>query len=222
MKLADEAPPVGIDEGVALATHDLLAGVVAARTAGFVGLHALPVDDAGARRGRPTATFAIDHQQRMIQRLKHAAVPPGRKPAIDRALGWKVARQKPPGDASAHDVEDRVDDLSQRPGERPASPLRRRQQRRNQPPLRIRQIRFVSKSRATMLPASGWGPHRSLQDGLNNPLESRTPQLLNPFGTGSQDSAAVPAAPAPCRNSQSSRALPDAGAIQSVVAEPRP
>ncbi|MFC5423286.1 ABC-three component system middle component 2, partial [Bosea eneae] len=32
----------------------------------------------------------------------------------------------------------------------------------------------------------GWGPHRSLQDGLNNPLESRVPQSLNPFGTGSQ------------------------------------
>jgi hypothetical protein len=38
-----------------------------------------------------------------------------------------------------------------------------------------------------MLPASGWGPHRSLQDGLNNPLESRVPQSLNPFGTGSQE-----------------------------------
>ncbi|MFC5423190.1 hypothetical protein ACFPOB_26950, partial [Bosea eneae] len=33
---------------------------------------------------------------------------------------------------------------------------------------------------------SGWGPHRSLQDGLNNPLESRVPQSLNPFGTGSE------------------------------------
>ncbi|PTM53348.1 hypothetical protein C8P69_1061, partial [Phreatobacter oligotrophus] len=32
----------------------------------------------------------------------------------------------------------------------------------------------------------GWGPHRSLQDGLNNPLESRVPQSLNPFGTGSK------------------------------------
>jgi branched-chain amino acid transport system permease protein len=30
-----------------------------------------------------------------------------------------------------------------------------------------------------MLPASGWGPNRSLQDGLNNPLESRAPQPLN-------------------------------------------
>jgi len=39
----DEAATVGVDEGVALAAHDLLAGVVAARPAGFVGLHALAV-----------------------------------------------------------------------------------------------------------------------------------------------------------------------------------
>ena len=122
----DEATPVGIDEGVALATHDLLAGVVATGPTGFVRFHALAVDDAGAGRGRPTAAFAIDHQQRMVESLEHAPVSPGRKPAIGRALGRKVARQKPPGDASAHDVKDRVDDLAQRPGERPARPLRRR------------------------------------------------------------------------------------------------
>lgn len=44
-----------------------------------------------------------------------------------------------------------------------------------------------------MLPASGWGPHRSLQDGLNNPLESRVPQSLNPFGTGSKPEAVAQA-----------------------------
>jgi hypothetical protein len=182
----DEAAPDGIDEGVALATHDLLAGVVATRAAGFGGLHTLAVDDAGARRGRLPTAFAIDQQQRMVERLEHAPVPPGCKPAIGRALGGKVARQKPPGDTAAHHVEDPVDDLAQQPGQRPTGPLRRRQQRRNQPPLRIRQICFVSESRATMLPVSGWGPHRSLQGGLNNPLESRATQPLNPFGTGSQ------------------------------------
>lgn len=128
----------------------------------------------------PTATFAIDHQRCMIQYFEQATVLPGRKPAIGRVLGRKVARQEPPGNAAAHVVENHFDDLAQWPGERPARPLGR-----NQPPLCIRQIRFVPKSRATMLPASGWGLHRSLQDGLTNPLELRAPQLFNPFGTGS-------------------------------------
>jgi hypothetical protein len=51
-------------------------------------------------------------------------------------------------------VEDRVDHLAA--AGKVARPLRRRQQRLNQPPLRIRQIRFVSTFRATMLPTSGW------------------------------------------------------------------
>ena len=33
-----------------------------------------------------------------------------------------------------------------------------------------------------MLPASGWGPHRSLQAGLNTSLESRDAQPLNLSG----------------------------------------
>ena len=115
-----------LDEGMAIAASDLLAGVVSARPAGFVCFYAPAVDDAGARKGRPTAAFAIDHQQCMMQRLEHAAIPPSRKPAIGRALGRKVARHDPPGNAVSHDVENRVDDLTQRLGERPARPLRRR------------------------------------------------------------------------------------------------
>jgi len=33
-----------------------------------------------------------------------------------------------------------------------------------------------------MLPASGWGPHRSLQAGLSTSLESRDAQPLNLSG----------------------------------------
>jgi hypothetical protein len=137
MREQDEAAPVGVDERVPLAAHDLLAGVVAASTAGLAGLHALAVDDAGARRGRPTVAFAIDHQQGMVQRLEHTLVPLGRKPAIGHSLRRKVAWKKPPCDATAHHVEDRVDDLAQQSGKRSSRPFRRWQQRLDQPPLRI-------------------------------------------------------------------------------------
>lgn len=120
-----EAAAIGFDEGLALAAHDLLAGLVAARASGLVRFDALAIDDAGARLRRTTLAFAIDHQQRMVERLEHSAVPPGRKSAINRSLRWMVAWQESLSDTAAHNAENRAEDIAQRPGRRPTRPLRR-------------------------------------------------------------------------------------------------
>ena len=87
------------------------------------------MNDARARRGRLTAAFAINHQRSVAPRLEYAAAPSGRKPAIGRILGRKVARQEASGNAASHEAENRVDDLTQMPGKRAVRPVRRRKQR---------------------------------------------------------------------------------------------
>jgi len=47
MRIKDESPTVGVDQRMALAAFDLLAGVIAARPATLAGLHGLAVDDGG-------------------------------------------------------------------------------------------------------------------------------------------------------------------------------
>ncbi len=60
----------GVGKDVALASLDLLAGVIAARTASFCGLDALAVDHARARRGLAAGRFARLHQQQVIDCLQ--------------------------------------------------------------------------------------------------------------------------------------------------------
>jgi hypothetical protein len=59
MGFEHEATPVGIDQRVALAPVDLLAGIVTARAAGLGGLDALAVDDRGRGAAVATDPFAI-------------------------------------------------------------------------------------------------------------------------------------------------------------------
>ena len=70
-----------------LASLDLLAGVVAARTAGLSRLDALAVDDCAGGAGLASGPFAIKHDQGVIYFLEEPFVSERRKPAIDRAPG---------------------------------------------------------------------------------------------------------------------------------------
>ena len=60
MRLEHEAAPVRVDQRMALAAVDLLAGVIAARPAGLGRLDALAVDDRAGGTGLAPDPFAIE------------------------------------------------------------------------------------------------------------------------------------------------------------------
>lgn len=79
--------------------------------------------------------------------------------AEHRALRWQVLGQESPGDATPQNVEDALQDLPPRPQRRPPTRSWFGQQGRNNGPLPIGQIRFVSQAGAALLPPGVRGPH---------------------------------------------------------------
>ena len=141
-----------------------------ARPAGLGSLDALAVDDRRRGAGLATGPLAVGHDQGVVDPLEQTAVAPRREPAVDRAPRREVRWQKAPGDPAAHDIEDGVDDLAQRPGARPASPMGRRQKGLNHAPFRIAQVALVAHR------ATAKGDHKSSE-----------PRPLNPFRNGLSD-----------------------------------
>jgi hypothetical protein len=66
VRLEYEATPIRIDECMALASVDLLAGIVAAWSASFCRLHALGIDDCTGRAGLTPRPLTIEHDQGVI------------------------------------------------------------------------------------------------------------------------------------------------------------
>jgi hypothetical protein len=87
MRFEHEAAPVGVDQRMALAPLDLLAGVVAPWPAGLGRLDTLAIDDRAARTGFASGPLAIGHDQRVIDLLEAAIVAERGEPAIDRPPG---------------------------------------------------------------------------------------------------------------------------------------
>src|SRR3979411_1363659 len=83
---------VRIDQRLALASIDILAGIIAARLSTFAGFDA--VQHRSGRTARPPDALAVHHEQRMVDLLEQFAVAPQGEPTADRAL---VRRQQPPG-----------------------------------------------------------------------------------------------------------------------------
>src|SRR5208337_1865776 len=78
----------------------------------------------------------------------HTGVLPGLKVMVDRATGWKFSWQQSPLAAGPQDVKDGVEDGTKFGGAR----SRRRQNRRNKSPRRIRQIGVVESSAHRTVP----------------------------------------------------------------------
>ena len=70
MRFEHEAAPIGVDEHMALAAVDLLAGIIAARSTGLRRLHALAVDDSRRGTGLPPNPFTIGHDERVVDLLE--------------------------------------------------------------------------------------------------------------------------------------------------------
>src|SRR5271157_4276838 len=78
----------------------------------------------------------------------HTGVLPGLKVMVDRATGWKFSWQQSPLAAGPQDVKDGVEDGTKFGGAR----SRRRQNRRNKSPRRVRQIGVVESSAHRTVP----------------------------------------------------------------------
>ena len=94
VRLEYEATPIRIDECMALASVDLLAGIVAAWSASFCRLHALGIDDCSGRAGLTPRPLTIEHDQGVIDLRETIFITELREPAIDRAPRRQVAWQQ--------------------------------------------------------------------------------------------------------------------------------
>ena len=83
---------LSIGEDVALAALDLLARIIAPRSAAFRGFDALAVDPRRRRAGLATGALAVEHDEVMVDRLEHAAIAQPDEPAVDRALEIRASR----------------------------------------------------------------------------------------------------------------------------------
>jgi hypothetical protein len=119
---------------------------------GICGTDGLGVDQPGSRSGIPAVGLANLAAQGIVDALDGTVVvPPGEVP-VDGGPGREVLRQLPPGAPGPDHVEDRVHDPPPRmllPSPALRSHPRRWQQRLDQSPLLIRQIRRIPTPRTT-------------------------------------------------------------------------
>lgn len=159
--------PLRVHGDVALATRNLLGGVVAARTAGFCGLHTLAVDDCGREAWLPACALAQHGHEVVAHGLPHARIQEGAEVAVSGRPRQERGRRRqvPPLAAGAQHVEQGVQHASLVDRTRAPSRLGRRDQRLQQPPpvARRRLARPVVPHQRTIL----WCPHLPLQTGQN-------------------------------------------------------
>jgi hypothetical protein len=169
---------IGVDRDVALATHDLLAGVVSPCFR-FRSFDRLAVDDAPGWARLASDALSVEHQRDVVDRLKHEPTHESSKPPIDRLPGREVIRQHPPSPARTRHVADRVQHLPQIDLDRAPRLRRARKKRLNPHPFLVGQVARIPLG-LLLDPghsaARRWGPHPK--------LESRPKNAFNQFSNG--------------------------------------
>ena len=188
--------PHGIGEDMSLAALDLLAGVVAARPAGFRRFHRLAVDHARRRARLAPGRLARRHQQVLVDPLPGAVVPPAVEPALHRRARREIPRQHPPLAAGRQHVEQRVHHRPQLRLARPSQPVWRRHERRDRRPFFIRRIACILQSVPPILRPSDFSPgHLRDSVSLRNTTESQPTEITQLiFGqalTGAVDAPSI-------------------------------
>ena len=152
-----------IGHHMALATSDSFGAIKAARTATFRGLGALTVDDASrgntvTSHRRPSAP-----DEREIDPSPQALVAPKIEVVLHGGAWRKVLRQCAPLAAGRQNVENGVQHRPKLNFPRPSDATRRRQEKREQKPFRLRRVACINQVIAPILLPGGFSPsHRDL------------------------------------------------------------
>jgi hypothetical protein len=104
----------GINQEMAFAPFDLFAPVIAADAGRLLnGLHTLGIHDGRARVRDPAHPLALGSMEGTVQAAPEPLETKAPKMVEDRLPWWEIARQIAPATASAHDIEDGVEDAAQ-------------------------------------------------------------------------------------------------------------
>src|SRR3954468_2114514 len=101
-----------IDKDLPLATRDLLAAIIAARSARFSGLHGLTVDHSGGGLRFPARCRAVLFAQDLVYTLPFSVLAPFIKIIVYLLPGRKVVWHHPPGNATTEQIEASIDDAT--------------------------------------------------------------------------------------------------------------
>src|SRR5215212_13165 len=138
-----EQATFSVDQNVAFATRDLLAAVVAARTAGLGGADGLAVDDGCCGLRLAANGEAVLLTQRRVDPLPSAAPTPLGIMVEHRCPRRKVVRQGAPLTSGAEQVEHGLDDAAQCEDLWMSRLLARAKQRCKDLPFRVAQVGSV-------------------------------------------------------------------------------
>src|SRR5215471_12998849 len=141
-----------------LATVDLLARIVAARTARFSRLHRLAVDHPGRWTRHTSCQFTCLPYQHVVDVLPGAVVAPAVEVVLHRGERRKVLGQHAPLATTLGDIENRLDHPTQRGLTRPPAPVRRWQQWCNHRPLLLGRVTCIPQPFPLILRASDFSP----------------------------------------------------------------
>ena len=147
-----------IHQNMAFSAIDLLAAIIAMLTASLCRLDRLAINAGSAGRRFPARFDPHLHTQSVHHALPGSIVTPGSEVVVDRALGQQIMRQQVPLAPGAIEVDDRVDYLSHVHPPRPTSALGRGNERFQNRPLfvgEIRRIRLPCRSLHAYTPLYG-------------------------------------------------------------------
>lgn len=157
----------------------IAASVIAAAGRGRGRLNRLAVNDGGGRALLACFVLPVEHQRQVVDRAEQQPAHEAAKPPVYRLPWWKVLRQHPPAAARSSQIPQGVQHLAQIRRGLASLLRRRRQEREDDLPLRIRQI-----GRLALRLLLSFRHPATARSGPHSELDSRMPLTLDLFLNG--------------------------------------
>src|SRR5439155_8024255 len=133
-------------------------------------LHALAIDDGGARAGFSFALLSTLHIKRVMDAIQRAVVAPQVEIVEQCAAWWQVFRDRTPLASRAQNIHNPVHHFAHLDMALVATPLRGRDQRFDMRPFIVGQVTRVSQFAAVVTSAVLRRPHRWCPSRIRSPL----------------------------------------------------